>query len=514
MKKFNVNAICIPKLHYMVDVSSKINQIKELIDRGEYFTINKARQFGKTTTISQLSKVLEKDYIPIRISFEGLGDLTLKNETIFSKTFLELIMQKMKRYSVELFNIISDNIEKIETLFDVSKLITIICETSHKQIVLMIDEVDKCSGSKIFFDFLGVIRKKYIEQREDLDFSFQSVILVSVVDIKNIKVDSYENSDNLNSPWNIAEDFIIDMSFNENEIESMLIEYEIENKIKIDSLNLSKEIFKYSNGYPYLISRICKIIDERLNKNWTSETIENAVNLIVSEKSTLMESVNKNLKNNSDLKELVTSLLIDGEKVFYNEDNDIIANALMYGLVRVDDEIVKIHNLIFEKRIYNYLISELRLKNIFSINVEEKNQFILSNSNLNIEKILIKFQEFMKDLYSKSREKFIEDHGRLIFLAFLKPILNGKGYYFIEVNTRSDKRLDLVITYNREIHIVELKIWHGKDYEDKGIKQLGEYLDYKNQNIGYLLSFCFNKNMNYKFEWTSYLNKKILIVNV
>lgn len=41
---------------------------------------------------------------------------------------------------------------------------------------------------------------------------------------------------------------------------------------------------------------------------------------------------------------------------------------------------------------------------------------------------------------------------------------------------------------------VELKIWHGEEYNNRGEQQLTEYLDYYETNIGYMLSFNFNKN--------------------
>ena len=41
---FNVNADCRPELHYMADLSDKINKIKAMVDAGQYFTINRARQ--------------------------------------------------------------------------------------------------------------------------------------------------------------------------------------------------------------------------------------------------------------------------------------------------------------------------------------------------------------------------------------------------------------------------------------------------------------------------------------
>jgi hypothetical protein len=62
MKAFNTTAVCIPSKHYMVDLSERVAEIKKLVDAGKYFTINRARQYGKTTTLSALEKSLSMGY--------------------------------------------------------------------------------------------------------------------------------------------------------------------------------------------------------------------------------------------------------------------------------------------------------------------------------------------------------------------------------------------------------------------------------------------------------------------
>jgi hypothetical protein len=53
MKDFNITGSCFEAQHYMIDISEKIAAIKPLVDKGLYFTINRARQYGKTTTINE-----------------------------------------------------------------------------------------------------------------------------------------------------------------------------------------------------------------------------------------------------------------------------------------------------------------------------------------------------------------------------------------------------------------------------------------------------------------------------
>ena len=80
MRHFNVTGLCTPDKDYMVDISDKIQKIRGMVDMEEYFTINRARQYGKTTTLQALKKNLNMDYIVSRISFEGIGGTIFSDE--------------------------------------------------------------------------------------------------------------------------------------------------------------------------------------------------------------------------------------------------------------------------------------------------------------------------------------------------------------------------------------------------------------------------------------------------
>ena len=61
MKEFNTTGVCVPSKHYMVDLTERVSEIKKPIDDGRYFTINRARQYGKTTTLNALESYLSDD---------------------------------------------------------------------------------------------------------------------------------------------------------------------------------------------------------------------------------------------------------------------------------------------------------------------------------------------------------------------------------------------------------------------------------------------------------------------
>lgn len=67
LKEFNTTGVCVPSKHYMVDISDKLEQMIVLIEKGKYFTMNRSRQYGKTTTLASLYRRLKEKYIGAKI---------------------------------------------------------------------------------------------------------------------------------------------------------------------------------------------------------------------------------------------------------------------------------------------------------------------------------------------------------------------------------------------------------------------------------------------------------------
>ena len=128
----------------------------------------------------------------------------------------------------------------------------------------------------------------------------------------------------------------------------------------------------------------------------------------------------------------------------------------------------------------------------FQSGQRDRSRFI-KNASLDMRLILEKFVEYFAEIYKDNDEKFVEAHGRKLFLLYLKPIINGAGNYYLESQTRDAKRTDVIVDYLGEQFIVELKIWHGNEYNERGERQLAEYLEYYHQKRGYMISFHFNR---------------------
>jgi hypothetical protein len=326
MRNFNVTGLCVPGSHYMADTSEKLSRIMQFVEKGNYFSINRGRQYGKTTTFSLLEKRMPKKYTVISISFEAVSDSMFETEAGFCQGLLNRCAKDLKFKKLPWAKDWEDGSVISFDLLD--GFLTKACR--GKKIVLMIDEVDKSSNNAIFLKFLGILRDKYLSRNAGKDQTFQSVILAGVYDIKNLKLKMIQagthqlqdGEKRINSPWNIA--------------------------------------------------------------------------------------------------------------INFNNEKDTM---------------------------------------------------------------------------------FLERECRILFITYLRAIINGNGFYYLENETREGERTDVIVDYSAEQFIVELKLWRGEVAHDEAYQQLSDYLDYKNKDVGYLLTFDFRKTKNVgkpKFNWVEHTVKKSL----
>lgn len=528
MRRFNVTGLCVPDKDYMVDISDKVSKITELVDRGSYFTINRARQYGKTTTLSRLEQELADSYICASISFEATDDKDFETPEAFCSMFVQETSRALKFASVteEYATAWLDT-----TAADFRTLgahIANMCK--DKKVVLIIDEVDKTSNTRVLLSFLDMLRAKYLSAKNNKDHTFHSVILAGVTNIKNLKLKMindgicmpYATEGRIyNSPWNIAADFAVDMSFSPAEIATMLIDYENDYHIGMDIAMIADAIYEYTCGYPFLVSRICQCIDEEAEKDWTIKGIQRAVKIILQERNMLFDDMAKSLENNEKIYDLLYAVLIIGEQRAYMHDNPVIEWCSMFGYIKRGDGAhdaeapghVAISNKIFEMRLSNYFSSKdenvSRINNAFSKSLYND---IVQNGMFDMELCLRKFSEHYRELYAEADAPFLERHGRLLFLSYLRPLVNGQGFYHIESQFTDLKRMDVVVDFGADQFIIELKIWRGEAARGKAHEQLLEYMDAKRTNRGYLLIFDFREqeNRERRAEWVSVGNGKMI----
>ena len=494
MKVFNTTGTCRPNEHYMVDITERLEIIRKMVAKGDYFCINRGRQYGKTTTLEAISSRLSDEYCVLKISFEGADDCDFETAATTNINFLKRLKREARNIDTHVWEFLKSacppGLNEMNNI-DFSEVVEEICTISAKPVVVLIDEVDQAGNNEGFIKFLGGLRTMYLERAAHP--TFQSVILAGVYDVKNLKLKMRpEGEHQYNSPWNIAVPFDVDMSLPAQGIASMLGDYAEEHDVQFDTMAIGRLIYDYTSGYPFLVSRLCQLIDEN-DYGWDKEGVMKAYHDLLVERNTLFDDMVKKLDQFPKLKETMKSILFSGTRFAYNPDEKHLQIAMMFNYIKVEDNCVKIACRLMETRLYNLFIAEADSEQIFTEGRYDKNQFIHAGM-IDMRHLLERFCVHFNDIFSAEDGTFVEKQGRKQFLLYLRPIINGKGNYYVEAETRDETRTDVVVDYLGQQYVIELKIWRGEAYNERGEQQLAEYLDYYHLQTGYMLSFCFNKN--------------------
>ncbi len=417
MKVFNTTAVCNPEIHYMADTSVTLDKIiTDYIDTGLYFTINRARQYGKTTTLYALANKLSDKYYVIQLSFEWADDL-FQSKYDLASGFIEMVRHEMEfaNFPEALIEKWSRPIHQRTPMSDLNKRITELCKNSDREIILMIDEVDKTSNNDLMILFLGLLRDKYIRRSMKKDFTFKSVILAGVYDIKNLKSKIRPDAEHgFNSPWNVAVDFKVDMSLKPHEICEMLVEYKNDHKLSFDAEWFAQQIYDYTSGYPYLVSKICWLLDNDVCKApeygtkdlaWTDVGFQRAIKLLLKENNALYEDLDKKLDDNAALKEFIYKIVVCRERIGFNQRTNLIKLGTMFGWLKDSDGWAVISNRIFETVIFDKLIQEKMLEDVFNPRINETYQFV-SGSELNMNTIMDGSQHITQSCTLRKPKRF------------------------------------------------------------------------------------------------------------
>ena len=224
----------------------------------------------------------------------------------------------------------------------------------------------------------------------------------------------------------------------------------------------------------------------------------------------------KNLENNSELSDMVYELLILGEVKPYVVYDPIISIGIRYGYFKKDsgNSRLAISNRVFELLMTDYFISKDLRRNKRVTGIVQHD--VMLDGRFDMELCLRKFAEHYEEMYSDNDIEFLERHGRLLFLSYLKPFINGQGFYHLESQFTDLRRMDIVVDFMQQQFIIELKVWRGEQYQAEAYEQLCAHLESKHACEGYLLIFDFRKKANKarKAEWIEQNGKRLFEVIV
>lgn len=150
--------------------------------------------------------------------------------------------------------------------------------------------------------------------------------------------------------------------FAADDIAGMLEQYGEEHHTQMNIPENAQLIYEYTSGYPFLVSRIYKLLDEKLVKsesqNWDAEGIRQSVKELVKEKNTLFDDMVKKLEDYPNLRDMLYAILFQGKSFTYDSYNHVMNVGTMFGLLVEREGTVVVANRIFEMVLYNLFLSE------------------------------------------------------------------------------------------------------------------------------------------------------------
>ena len=156
--------------------------------------------------------------------------------------------------------------------------------------------------------------------------------------------------------------------------------------------------------------------------------MQQAVKIIAKgENVTLIDDLSKNLENNDELRDFIYSIVINGQEFSYTMIDPMVRLANMFSYIRENQRHkTMIHNLIFEEVLFMYFGNKTMREQGTRISPYILNY--VQNGKLNMEHVVTRFRDLLLEEYRDSTVPFLEREGRLLFLTFLKPIINGTGF--------------------------------------------------------------------------------------
>ena len=488
MRHFNIAGPCNKTEHYMIEASSRLQGVEQLIDMKQYFVIHAARQSGKTTYLKDLAQRLNENgkYYTLYCSLEAIQKITNPEKGI-----PEIVrnIKELLRFSAipnkEKFAVNAD----YEHFTGVLKTeLSLFCMNLDKPLVILFDEVD-CMAEGTLISFLRQLRNGY-NDRSTIPF-VHSIALVGMRKIRDYKVHIRPESESLggSSPFNIIAKTMTLRNFTKEEI-TLLYQQHTEASGQIFEKEAIDLVYEQTQGQPWLVNAIVsEVIVEMLHSDYTQPVtatlVYEAIQTIILRRDAHIDSLLERLKE-----ERVRRVI---EPILLGESTDVTSDDFLYtcdlGLIRMTPQKIEPSNPIYAEvmiRKLNASLQEDLARNNHTFIIPR----YLKDGKMDMDYLFEDFQQFWRENSDIWIEKFDykEAAPHLILQAFLQRIINGGGDIIREMSSGKG-RADLCLIYERKKYPIELKIRRGDKSMQQGIEQIIGYMDTFGCTEGWLAIF-------------------------
>jgi hypothetical protein len=290
------------------------------------------------------------------------------------------------------------------------------------------------------------------------------------------------------SPFNVKSDSLFLTNFTKEEV-FQLLGLHTEETGQVFPVEVKEEIFRLSNGQPWLTNALArqitaKILKYDFSREIAMEFLTQAKRQLILRRDTHLDSLVDKLKEER-VKRIVQTI-INGKSLSFDILDDDIAYVRDLGIVGQTSPLK------FANPIYAEIVPRIMASPIQESVPEEIQTpwFLREDGNLDMDKVLKEFQKF----YRRNSEAWLERYEykesahHLLLMAFLQRIVNAGGEIIREMAV-GNGRLDMLVRFEKQEFAFELKIkWDSYTIED-GKEQLARYLGRLGLTAGYLVIF-------------------------
>ena len=278
-------------------------------------------------------------------------------------------------------------------------------------------------------------------------------------------------------------------------------------------------IHQKTAGQPFLVNRLGQILAEELSipkeKEITVKHFYNAYARILKEDNTHFQHIRRNIKRKDEFNIILNRILLDDREVYFNINDSYISELATYGLVKEENELCIIDNPIYQEIIiktFTPFINGVEDRYLPGYD-EDFTDYLSQSGEIQMDELLDNFRDFILRAGYKILEvpetpqEFVGQYLLLAYLDLFVRKIGGHLYPEVPTLRRSRAlffagrgRMDIILLYRNEKHIVETKLWRGEKRYQTGKQQLVAYLDKESVQRGYYIVFDHRENSQLRYE--------------
>ena len=513
----------VPEENYFVKRERELTDFLQRVEQGKYIVIFAPRQTGKTTFFYQALRVLENDpkYIPISLDFEIYSEA--EPEVFYRHIGEEII--KCIRNRLQAHDFISRlDTPKVEDLGEwlVQQEITdhfsferffenLHTQLPEKRVFIIIDEFDGIPQKELR-NFLYTLRKIYNAKKRSVVYNY--IHSMGIVGVKSI---AQLDFDHTISPFNIQDQFALS-NFTVEQVAELYGQYtkEVGQPFVPEVI---ETVHQKTAGQPFLVNRLGQILTEELEISQTGEIsithFQEAYARLLNDENTHFDTLVKNIRIDPEFKGILIDIIAGQKERRFNRRDKNVQSLVTFGVVTEKEGLCVIDNPVYQSIIidaFTPFINGVEDKYLPE-DAEDFTDYLSKDGRIQMDELLDNFRDFIGRAGYKILEvpetpqEFV---GQYLLLAYLDLFVRKiGGHLYPEVPTGRG-RMDIIILYRGEKHIVETKLWRGERRYQSGKRQLTEYLSKEGVQHGYYIVFDHRKGAQSKYERELVTGKEII----